>query len=102
MTNLCKKIIEDFFNNEEVKKHINIDDYKNIPVKETIKNFNNTINNSNSDFIVNCIINSNFIITEYTQIFKNGEKNIYSNANYHCKNKHLYFTKYKNNFYTLR
>lgn len=99
--NLCKKIVEDFFKNEEVKKHINVDKYRNISVKENIKYFTSS---NNKDSIVNCTINKNFIISEYTQIFsKDNNKNVYLNAVYHNDKKHLNFnTTINKNDYNLK
>ena len=99
--NLCKKIVEDFLNNKEVKKHINVEIYKNVSIKENVRYFTsmNSNNNSrnNNDSIVNCIINPNFIISEYTQNFskdnkdKNKDnkdnKNVSLNAVYHNEKK---------------
>lgn len=111
--NLCKKIVEDFLNNKEVKKHINVEIYKNVSIKENVRYFTsmNSNNNSrnNNDSIVNCIINPNFIISEYTQNFskdnkdKNKDnKNVYLNAVYHNEKKYLYFnTTSNNNDYNL-
>jgi hypothetical protein len=103
--NLCKKIVDDFFKNEEVKKHINIDKYRNVSIKENIRYFTPMNNNSNNkDYIVNCIINPNFIISEYTQNFsKDNNKNVYLNAVYHNDKKHLNFnTTINKNDYKLK
>ena len=102
--NLCKKIVEDFFKNEEVKKHINVELYKNNSIKENIKYFNSMNNSNNNDFIVNCTINPNFIISEYTQNFsKENNKNVYLNAVYHNEKKYLNFnTNINKNDYNLK
>ena len=103
--NLCKKIVDDFFKNEEVKKHINIDKYRNVSIKENIRYFTAMNNNSNNkDYIVNCTINPNFIISEYTQNFsKDNNKNVYLNAVYHNDKKHLNFnTTINKNDYKLK
>lgn len=93
-TNYCKKIVNEFFNNEEVKKHINVDLYKNVPIKENIKEYkrvDDLFYNRHSTMI-NCSINPNFIISEYTT-YEDEEKtkNSYLNAIYKCDNKNLYF-----------
>lgn len=102
--NLCKKIVEDFFKNEEVKKHINVELYKNYSIKENIKYFTSMNNSNNNDSIVNCTIKPNFIISEYTQNFsKDNNKNVYLNAVYHNDKKHLNFnTTINKNDYNLK
>ena len=102
--NLCKKIVEDFFKSEEVKKHINVELYKNYSIKENIKYFTSMNNTNNNDSIVNCTINPNFIISEYTQNFsKDNNKNVYLNAVYHNDKKHLNFnTTINKNDYKLK
>ena len=106
--NLCKKIVEDFFKNEEVKKHINVDKYINVSIKENIRYFtsmNNDSNNTNNkDSILNCVINPNFIISEYTQNFKKeNNKNVYLNAVYHNNKKYLNFnTNINKNDYSIK
>ena len=104
--NLCKKIVEDFFKNEEVKKHINVELYRNYSVKENIRYF---ISSNNNDSILNCTINSNFIISKYTHYYiKNYKdnkdyKNVYLNAVYHNDKKHLNFnTTCNKNDYNLK
>ena len=116
--NLCKRIIDDFFSNEEVKKHINVNKYKNVSFKENIRYFtsmnsnsnNSNSNNSNSNnsnnnnYILNCTINPNFIISEYTTyINEDKTKNVYLNAVYHNDKKYLYFnTTINKNDYKLK
>ena len=111
--NLCKKIVDEFFSNEEVKKHINVDIYRNISIKENIRYFTSM---NNKDSIVNCVINPNFIISEYTQNFskennKNikdnkrnkDNKNVYLNAVYHNNKKYLNFnTTINKNDYSVK
>lgn len=92
----CKKIVDNFFSNEEVKKHINVDIYRNVSIKENIRYFTSINNDSNytnnKDSILNCVINPNFIISEYTQNFsKANNKNVYLNAVYHNDKKYLNF-----------
>lgn len=93
--NLCKKIVDDFFSNEEVKKHINVNKYRNVSVKENIRYFTSMNSYSNNDSIVNCTINPNFIISEYTKNFSKANnkdnKNVYLNAVYHNNKKYLNF-----------
>jgi hypothetical protein len=105
-TNLCTKIVDEFFRNEEVKKHINVELYKNYSIKENIKYFTSMNNTNNNDSIVNCTINPNFIISEYTQNFSkenNNNKNVYLNAIYHNDKKHLNFnTTINKNDYKLK
>jgi hypothetical protein len=63
-------------------------------------------NTNNNDSIVNCTINPNFIISEYTQNFSkenNNNKNVYLNAIYHNDKKHLNFnTTINKNDYKLK
>lgn len=104
--NYCKKIVEDFFKNEEVKKHINTDLYRNVPIKKTIKEYNRVddLFYYRHSTIINCTINPNFIISEYTTyINEDKTKNSYLNAIYQCDNKYLYFnTTNNNNDYNLK
>ena len=105
--NLCAKIVEDFFKNEEVKKHINVELYKNFSIKENIRYFTSS---NNKDSIVNCTINPNFIISEYTQNFckennkdNKNNRNIYLNAVYYNDKKYLNFnTSVNKNDYYLK
>ena len=106
-TNLCTKIVDDFFSNEEVKKYINVNKYRNVLIKENIRYFVSMNNNNYNDSILNCTINSNFIISEYTHNFSKDNnkynKNVYLNAVYHNDKKYLNFnTTINKNDYKLK